>query len=303
MRRRRRERLEIHTCTNSSAQSTTELTTLAGGRKKNRKNKNHIIIMNALVATTIELNNKGVELVEAGKVEAALQMFNAALRSSRSLLDSMAPALLSSNGNFRGEFSGAQRCSFTGTKQGLFSVPCHLYWCDDDQAAATFVCSNICRIPEQGFTDQCVAFYSIICLFNLAVTSHLRALLSTDGATTTNKGGLQAGGYSLLTATKRLYELTHQLLMRNEGSISVMFNLAIVNNLGQVYKRMGETKKSRQCFEHLLSTLMFVKESFGAQGVEDEDEEQQLCKACLEGFHSNIVSELILDGNGTAPAA
>jgi hypothetical protein len=257
--------------------------------------------MNTLVATTIDLNNRGVELVETGKVEAALQMFNAALRSSRSLLDSRGPASLSSNGNYGRESSGAQRCSFTGTKQGLFSVPCHLHWCDDDQAVATFVCSNTCRIPEQGFTDQCAAFYSFICLFNLAVTTHLRALLSMDGTTTNNKSGIHSGGFSLLTAAKRLYELTHQLLVRDEGPISVMFNLVIVNNLGHVYKRMGETEKVRQCFEHLLSCLMFIKESFGAQGVEEE--EQQLCKACLEGFHSNIVSEIIFNGNGTAPAA
>jgi hypothetical protein len=45
--------------------------------------------------------------------------------------------------------------------------------------------------------------------------------------------------------------------------------MVIMSNVGQIHQTLGNTDHSAQCFQHLLSTLMFLVEAGEAQDLDD----------------------------------
>jgi tetratricopeptide (TPR) repeat protein len=108
--------------------------------------------------------------------------------------------------------------------------------------------------------DRTVAKLSAIMMFNMALSHHLSALKHHKNATQ-------------LHAALRMYENAYLLQQNEQVEISILYNLALSNNLGQVLKAMKHQPEARKCFEQLLSILLLVTEYC-------DDEE----KARLENF-------------------
>jgi hypothetical protein len=58
----------------------------------------------------------------------------------------------------------------------------------------------------------------------------------------------------------QLYELAHTLQLKTEIQMGVQFTLGIINNLGQAHRCLGAGVKADECFRHLLSCILFLKE-------------------------------------------
>jgi tetratricopeptide (TPR) repeat protein len=156
---------------------------------------------------------------------------------------------------------------------------------------------------------------SIAVIFNLALTYHLKALSlasnddegedrhqvekqkvqespslnenssssTTTTTTTTNKSSVA------LYQAATLYELAYNIQMQERLELHAEFTMAMINNLGHVYRSRGNIDKSDECFRYLLSTHLFLQ-SYGRTDCMRTDE-----------FIASV-SHLILK-DSTAPAA
>jgi hypothetical protein len=68
--------------------------------------------------------------------------------------------------------------------------------------------------------------------------------------------------------------------------------MAIANNLGQIHTALGDEEKSRQCFQHLLSSIMFLNQSGDRDSVEQ-----------MDGFIANIMPLILMGSSAPAAAA
>jgi hypothetical protein len=119
---------------------------------------------------------------------------------------------------------------------------------------------------------------SFIQLYNLALSHHLCALKRSNSE-------------PFLRKALSLYELAYTIHVSEDVELTILQSMAIVNNLGHLHRRLDNEEKSNQCFENLLTTLMFVRDC-------GEQDSHQM----LDGFLSNVMS-LILCAPKPAPAA
>jgi hypothetical protein len=119
---------------------------------------------------------------------------------------------------------------------------------------------------------------SFIQLYNLALSHHLCALQKPNQE-------------PFLRKALSLYELAYTIHVSEDVELSILQSMAIVNNLGFLHRRLDNEEKANQCFDNLLTTLMFVKDC-------GEQDNRQM----LDGFLSNVMS-LILSGHKSAAAA
>jgi hypothetical protein len=120
---------------------------------------------------------------------------------------------------------------------------------------------------------------SFMLLYNLALCHHVSAMSSHSDTSSNDEKRVQK-----LRNALNLYELAYTISLTQEDTIqpTVMQQMVLVNNLGHVHQALHNAACSRQCFENLLSTLMFVKDCAG--GEEYHDVEQ------MDGFLSNVMN-------------
>eukprot|EP00977_Amphora_coffeiformis_P012502 scaffold3079_cov174-Amphora_coffeaeformis.AAC.13 len=236
----------------------------------------------AAIATS--LNNEGISQLEANNFEAAAASFSRGL--------SVVKKALSSNdweNNSSGPFQTPQESSEE-------TLACQFSKLHDDNSMLDFVDEDEHDIltTEAGFVFQepimvlpgslespSYAFFvklSFIQLYNLALSHHLCALQRSNPE-------------PFLRKALSLYELAYTIHVSEDVELTILQSMAIVNNLGHLHKQLDNIEKSQQCFENLLTTLMFVKDC----GEQD-------CHQLLDGFLSNVMP-LILCGSKPAPAA
>ena len=122
---------------------------------------------------------------------------------------------------------------------------------------------------------------SVVAIFNLALAHHLTAVEQNNA--------------QLLRKAAKLYELAHNMQSEEEWMENTsLFTMAIINNLGLIYRCLDERETSGKCFQHLLSTLMFFTDC----GL---DENQRDVPA-FAGFFRNT-SNLIFQCSSAAAAA
>jgi tetratricopeptide (TPR) repeat protein len=230
-------------------------------------------MISTLHSTTIKLNNRGVTYLENGRFEAAVDMFCKALESSKQLLhDDESDAEMQESCEIR-----QTPCTVESLEEAASSRPCHFQEMKDDMITTqpypqNFIFRKPFRMPMQGYIEYSDVQYSVTCMFNLALCHHLWAHESTDSA------------MASLEISTRLYELSYSLLMTTEEELLAIFSLAIVNNLGQIHKALENTRKAEQCFEHLLSTLMFFCEMGEFEII-----------GSLDGFLSSVIPLMLTD--------
>jgi hypothetical protein len=89
---------------------------------------------------------------------------------------------------------------------------------------------------------------SIAIMFNLALAHHLYALY----------GPLNLFVFTMEQAVG-LYELAYNVQIQEDVELSIEFTMAIINNLGHLYRLLGDEEKGAQCFRHLLSSILFLR--------------------------------------------
>jgi len=108
----------------------------------------------------------------------------------------------------------------------------------------------------------------LIILFNLALTHHLVGIDNRN-----NDNFSLAERFKSLEDALKLYELAYQLhigiieqqkLQANkmmdgtDDVVSLRLTMIVSNNLGQIHRVVGNSKKYKMCLQHLLSTIMYI---------------------------------------------
>lgn len=244
--------------------------------------------MSSAVCSTIQLNNQGVAHLYRGRFHDAVRSLSDALLRSKQILsveDSVQPTSCTKaieairteaiQIDIPPSFSGGGGF-LKKESQSLFT---------NAPNTKNFIFRKAFIIPgDGGFGIR----YSIVCLFNLALSHHLWALEDR------RISGCKEGARPRLAAAARLYELSYNLLMQAEDmEMAPIFALAIVNNLWQIFTTSEDHTKAELCLEHLLSSLMLFY---------DRDDIRTQLMDCIDGFISNVM-RLLLKDTRTAPAA
>jgi tetratricopeptide (TPR) repeat protein len=123
---------------------------------------------------------------------------------------------------------------------------------------------------------------SFIQLYNLALCHHSSAFSSSHSV---------SAFQNRLQKALSLYELAYAITINEDFQPTALQTMAIVNNIGHIHSALGHTDCASQCFENLLSTIMFVKDC----GEQDSIEQG------LDGFLSNALA--FMNKDCTLPAA
>mmetsp|Transcript_49998 Transcript_49998/g.121150 ORF Transcript_49998/g.121150 Transcript_49998/m.121150 type:complete len:476 (-) Transcript_49998:190-1617(-) len=147
--------------------------------------------------------------------------------------------------------------------------------------------------------------FSLIALFNLAIGYHQRAIQAE--AELANQSHLpnnflhpveqkKADEERLFHLRKALsfYEMAYSVQMQEGIDMTLTPTMVIMSNVGQIHQTLGNTDHSVQCFQHLLSTLMFLVEAGEAQDLDDGLFE-------FDSFFENILKTIY--SHSPAPAA
>jgi hypothetical protein len=239
--------------------------------------------MNPSTASAVSrFNNDGVRLIESGFYGEAISEFSKGL--------TLVKQVLALQGDDDEADEGAASDSMkTSTEPASHSPTCQFHKMQKPNVTKGFLSDDkpfIFRapiiIPSHTADHTSFTYYvksSFMLLYNLALTHHLSALSGKD----TQKRLQKALG---------LYEFAYTIQTIEDIQLTVLQKMAIANNMGQIHAALDDTEKSRQCFQHLLSSIMFVHECGG-----DRDTVEQ-----LDGFIANVMF-LILTGSSAHAAA
>lgn len=125
---------------------------------------------------------------------------------------------------------------------------------DDDESPFIFQSPILAGYAATASPDGKDDFASLVkfsaaILFNIALSYHLTSTMRMYQDEINQK--------KLLRKALTFYKLAYTM-MQDTGNDGLTETLAIANNLGHVQLVVGDTTKARQCYEHLLSTIMFV---------------------------------------------
>lgn len=121
--------------------------------------------------------------------------------------------------------------------------------------------------------------FIMIVMYNLALTLHLQAIEADDGdcaehnsKTGGRRSGINRRARRLFARARKLYELAFEMhLDESCEDVNLLFTLALINNLGLIYDRTGETSRSETCFGNMLSTMMYLTDSNESSNVKQWD--------------------------------
>lgn len=121
---------------------------------------------------------------------------------------------------------------------------------------------------------------SLIAMFNMAIGHHRRAVLAS---TTTDNDNSVIVELEHLHKALSLYELAYAVQMQECIDMTLTPTMIIMSNVGHIHKILGNLDYSQQCFQHLLSTLMFLVEAGEAHDLNEFE---------FEGFFDNILKTI-----------
>merc|ERR1712007_80943 len=124
-------------------------------------------------------------------------------------------------------------------------------------------------------------------MYNLALTLHLQALSLANSDLDVKKAK------KLFLRARKLYELAFEMHLDESCDVSLLFTLALINNLGLVYNILGEKRRSQTCFKNMFSTMMYLVDTNESQAIKEWD-----------GLISNVMEILFREEREiAAPAA
>jgi tetratricopeptide (TPR) repeat protein len=117
---------------------------------------------------------------------------------------------------------------------------------------------------------------SIVAMYNLALSYHLCAF--------------QRQSLEHIEKALSYYQLAYKILI-DETHVVVSQAMAILNNIGQIHRLLRNDAVAKDCFQYLLSTMLFVLQIGEADRIQN-----------WESFLSNVM-EFIVDNPNPAAAA
>ena len=132
-----------------------------------------------------------------------------------------------------------------------------------------------------------VQAYIIAVMFNLALAFHLHGLQQLHHQQQQHRAASR-NGHGLENAL-RLYELCYEMLASERINPGLCFIMVLANNLGHVHTMFRSYDKARQCFEHLLSILVYRMD------CNDTIDTTEFTQATWEGFVCNTSSLVLKD--------
>ena len=291
-------------------------------------------------SSLVQMNNRGVEFLECGRILSANEMFIQALLQSQKVLrcDStiisscwlqerwketisqprrleQADRLMENPNNSNDRDEPVQTPTIQSTWEWNVASgeeSCSMSNDDDleeDDRSRIYVSGWKIRgrieAPATEGSEGCIqiARSITIVVLNLALTCHLVALNETmnKAQRDTNDGWMQR-----FEATAGLYELTIMLQSTQRdffkwSCFSMPFFVAL-NNLGHVYDLLGQRSKAHECYARLLSFLTLLNE-FDFATTSYITSRTGTRKNMILGLYSNVVSILFLKRPISAPAA
>jgi hypothetical protein len=108
---------------------------------------------------------------------------------------------------------------------------------------------------EIEFSFRASALISTMIIFNLALAHQLLA------ATHEKKE-------QLLSKAAKLHECGFNLRRAEDFESNILFTLATMNNLGLIHQQLNDRDQAKKCFEHLLSSMMYLIDCGEGRGFE-----------------------------------
>ena len=205
--------------------------------------------------------NLGCDLYENGRVQEAMMVFAEALALTKHLEywydedDFMYDEEDAALPPFQPHFGKSDECITSSNELFIFLNPIKVQG----------------KLPKNKLRKS----LSLIALFNLAICNHRNGILHNMDRVCLQKA-------------LQMYELAYAIQMQNGIDMTLTPTMIIMSNVGHIHKVLGNTSNSMQCFQHLLSTIMFLVEA----GERDHIFE-------FDGFFENILKTVYAN----APAA
>lgn len=212
------------------------------------------------------LNNQGAESLRCGNTEAAMASLSEALYTTNTWLKETNTTSCTASFDID-ELMQRPEASQSNTADGYSS--------DIAYRSPIFV-PDTDKLPGP---QTCGVFLSAVIIFNLALAYHFHA--------TETEHLVDREVY--LKKAKMLYQLairSQEQQIENHTKIFKLFFLSCVNNLGIVHRLLGDAHAADECFQRLLTILMYLKYC----------EEGHPC-ICMAFFHN------IFGGDNSAAAA
>jgi len=148
------------------------------------------------------------------------------------------------------------------------------------------------------YSSEFFSKFLMIVMYNLALTLHLHALSlasssssssSSNAITTTTNTSTKQHVNKLFLQSRKLYELAFE--MQLNANVDLLFPLALRNNLGLINNTLNAKDRSKKCFKHLFSTMMYLTDLNASQSIKGWD-----------GLLSNVI-DILQIGNAVAASA
>jgi hypothetical protein len=210
----------------------------------------------SIESIVIHCINVGVAHYEDGDIENALIVFAVALATAKHLLHAEKIGEESDENILKDEITMPFQPEF-GTCENLTSG-----------------CSDILlflfpiKVPNMLPATRLHKILTLITLFNLAVCHHRSAMINNMDRISLRKA-------------LQLYELAYAIQIQEGIDTTLTPTMIIMSNVGHIHKTLGNNKSADRCFQHLLSTLMFLIEAGEKDTVWDFD-----------GFFTNILNTI-----------
>ena len=200
---------------------------------------------------TIQLNNEGAEFLNNSQYGKAVSSFTVALAKVKTMLvqdmeDDSESATPDHPPHAPASASG---CSVPAGKSCATSLQADAMYLLDPSRRSIFCNPIVLTDRNERPTLELYNRYSFAIIFNLALAHHLSGMDSTELRDTKLRKAL------------RLYEFAYSIQMQEDVQLQLVYTFGMVNNLGHIQETLGDQEKAQQCYQHLLSTLMYVMES------------------------------------------
>lgn len=213
----------------------------------------------------VDLSNSGVACLELGDYNAAVQALSRSLKYCHHIMDEAKDSVAPINTTLDTCLQASQTA-----KAQVPTSSCERYLYQ--QAA---------RIPlNVGSNYRAAVLVSTLVTFNLALAYQLMS---------TYKAAEPSQAQILLMKAVKLYELAFGMQQEEGFDNNALFTLATVNNLGLIHSQLNDRTAANQCFQYLLSTLLYLNN--------DSSHGNEL----FEAFYRNASS--MIPKSESAPAA
>jgi tetratricopeptide (TPR) repeat protein len=224
----------------------------------------------------MRLNNEGVQLLQTGSYTEAVKVFSQVLATVKGLLSEENREQEWSMEEGEAMAESVPFCHFKGPK-------CQMDFDEVNTSGELFLFQRALVVDYDTSSSTMVHFNSLvklssISLYNLALSYHMGALEMKTSR-------------KMFRKALTFYELAHSIQTPEELDLGVLLTLAIVNNIGHIHSLLNNKSKAEQCFQHLLSTIMYVTDCGEGEALPQFD-----------GFFSNVMNS-VLKQQPSAPAA